>query len=339
MGRRLQLVTLVVMATTAQAAKDGPELPPCPTNIQYFPQTLPMHCRMPVNGMPQLSSQGGSFPEMRRMANVPTFAPPFYQSLPPDKAPQPIPFPIPAGFPAPIFQGPLVPQSAPAHKLPIIVMPFYSPDKVYQDKHPSESSYAKPKPDTRPSDTEVDDASCDTDMSTEEDSDDSAGGGSSSGWWKPKKSKKNSRNSRNSRNYRRSGNTRRSGSNKRKHSHDKDNMLTPLIQYVTKDGYVIFEKEISKAEATDWLNDNNKKGDEIDDDAGEGDGDVMNKVDESEYPKLEVQLRETKDPGASENQDKTTTRRAPTAQRRLRAFRNSLKNPRIQATVAATRNP
>lgn len=45
---------------------------------------------------------------------------------------------------------------------------------------------------------------------------------------------------------------------KKRRGYRKKNVITPVLQYVTKDGYVVFEKRISKPEAKDWLNMNAK---------------------------------------------------------------------------------
>ncbi|XP_049871238.1 PHD finger protein 3-like [Pectinophora gossypiella] len=331
----LPLLAFLVIATTASAKDGEPELPLCPTNIQYFPQTLPMHCRMPVNSPLRSLQNIQNFPGMPKLPNMPTpYPPPFYQSPSPDKVPPPLPYPMPPGFPAPIFP-PIISQPQQPHKLPVIVMPFYSPDKTFHDeKKPDRPSINKP------SDTDGDDdKSCDTDMSGTDKSDDSSGGGvSSSGWWKPKK--------KNYRNYRRSG-SRRSGSKRRKHG--RKDLLTPLIQYVTKDGYVIFEKEISKSEATDWLNDNNKNDDEIYDEEGEGDGngegEVMNNVDEPEAPRVEMLQQGTRrmqkdieQPKEKRYQEMTTTERSSTRRHRSK-LRDILKEQRRQVRVVAAQDP
>lgn len=240
---------LVLVIFQTICAKD-PELPLCPTNIAFLPQNLPMHCKM-VNG-----NTFNSPPMPMKSQQIVTYPPSIFQSPPPNKIP-PMPFPIPPGFspqpgfppllfpgppglPAPIFPpGMAVPPMAaiPAavpipmpgplpQKLPVIVMPFYSPD-------PAQNKKKKKKKDSSESD------SCSDDNT----SDSSDNDGHSSGFWKPGKSGKGRKHKRL---------FRRSGGGIRKTHRSKD-LLTPMIQYVNRDGYVIYEKEISKGEASDWL--------------------------------------------------------------------------------------
>lgn len=231
------IIFLVIFQTIY--AKD-PELPLCPTNIAYFPQSLPMHCRM---------SNGKTFNSepipIKSQPSV-TYPPSIYRSPSPNKIPPPMPFPVPPGFPAPIFPpGMAVPPMAaipgpvpmpiagpPPQKLPVIVMPFYSPDPA--NKKDDDRRKKRKNKDTSESE------SC-----SDEDTSDSSGGGKSSGFWRPRKHGK-----------KRKGHKhiyRRSGGGSRRNSRKNKELLTPMIQYITKDGYVIFEKEISKGEAKNWL--------------------------------------------------------------------------------------
>ncbi|XP_072949840.1 uncharacterized protein [Epargyreus clarus] len=228
------------------------DLPLCPTNLLYFPQNLPMHCRMPTSA---------DFPGLPGPGPLPT-VPPFYQSPPPNKVPQPIPMPMPPGIPGPMpmpmpMPGPLpgpIPApgsmpmplpAGPAHKLPVIVMPFYSPDPSFKNQgrphlpmHPYRPRkwgirHKRRRPFIYPSDTSSStdlDSSLDTSLSSSSEY---------RGWWRDR------------RNHRRFN-----GPNKmkKKKHNQRRQLLTPVLQYVTKDGYVIFEKKISKNEAKDWMN-------------------------------------------------------------------------------------
>lgn len=212
------------------------ELPLCPSNIQYFPQTLPMHCRMPAN-----MSFGGypGFPQMQKIAysmpgsngNMAPMSP-----MAPMAMPGGMPPGFPPGFPAPMMQPSLpVPMPAPGPKIPVIVMPFYAPDKSYSGNTPKQPG--RPKGNL-PSDT---DSGTDDDDTDDSDSD----GSGESGWWRGKKKKRIIKRKKQARKiYRRMS---------KRHHARKRNLLIPVLQYVTKDGYVIFEKKISKPEAKQWL--------------------------------------------------------------------------------------
>ncbi|XP_052749544.1 WW domain-binding protein 11-like [Galleria mellonella] len=234
-------LSLVVLFSGLVLSK-GPELPPCPTNVQYFPQNLPMHCRMPRNvnypAFPEnmLSNTMPPFPAQPPLS--PAFAPPYFPS---GKEGGPLPVPVPPGIPGPMpipMPMAMVPPG-PAHKLPVIVMPFYSPDHSYQ----------KP-PIRRPSKRIIEihtrrpfysDTSSDTDADNESASDTSSDTSSDGrGWWKGK-------------GWRRSGRRLNKRHRPRRKKHARKDLLTPILQYVTKDGYVIFEKKITKDEAKDWL--------------------------------------------------------------------------------------
>lgn len=221
------LIFLIVFQTIC--AKDV-ELPPCPLNIAYFPQNLPMHCKM-VTG--------------QSLNSVPipmksTYSPSIFNSPPPGKVPPPMPFPVPP-FPPPMFppgmvmppMGPMPIAGAPPQKMPVIVMPFYSPDPV-QRKNDKDK---KKKPKKKDSD---DSESCSDDSSDE-----------SSGFWRPGKFLRKRRGHKRSHS--------RFGGGFRRNNDDNAELLTPMIQYVTKDGYVIYEKEISKGEAKSWLRKNKKQ--------------------------------------------------------------------------------
>ncbi|XP_038221647.1 WW domain-binding protein 11-like [Zerene cesonia] len=236
---------IVYFMLSVVIAKD-PELPLCPTNIQYFPQNLPMHCRMPtptdMQNIPNLQMPFQS-------PTLPPFPPPFYQSPPPGKQPEPMPLPVPPGMPGiPAMPGPMpIPMPmplpgppGPAHKLPVIVMPFYSPDNSF--KKPQQG---RPDPRPRPririrkrrpryySDTD-DSSDTDTDTSSNELTDSTS---EYDGFWRGKRSGRRS-----NRHHR-----------EKRRRHQRQELLTPVLQYVTKDGYVIFEKKITKGEAKDWL--------------------------------------------------------------------------------------
>lgn len=279
MSRKKYSILFLVTFQTIYAK--SPELPLCPTNIAFFPQSLPMHCRM-ANGK---TFNSEPIP-MKSQASA-TFPPSIYQSPSPNKVPPPMPFPVPPGFPAPIFPpGMAIPPMAaipasvpipipgpPPQKLPVIVMPFYSPDPV----HKKDNNDRRKKPKKKDS---SESGSC-----SDYDYSDSSGGDgpNSSGFWRPGKIGKKRRGHKRI--------LRRSGGGISRHSRKHKDLLTPMIQYVTKDGYVIFEKEISKGEAKDWLSKKgereNEKGvsfkelDEIKHELGED-----NVVEDHDQPKL-----------------------------------------------------
>lgn len=260
--RRFFFHGILIWSFTIIKAKE-PELPLCPTNMQYFPQNLPMHCRMPVGAPPRISRspsdkppQPIQIPMNGFLGNVPGAVPGGgYPGTLGGGMPVPMPgaFPgISGGVPGPLSGGMPMPMpmplpQSPAHKLPVIVMPFYSQDtsdKVPQipqrQKHKKHrKNYTKKRPKQYYSDED----STDTDTSEDDNSDSS----SNVGWWK------------NLRHGRRSN---RHKSNRRKHK--KQELLTPVLQYVTKDGYVIYEKQISKGEAKGWLGNKNGNGNEED---------------------------------------------------------------------------
>ncbi|CAH2085926.1 unnamed protein product [Euphydryas editha] len=222
---RYRLYKIILLSYLARLEAKEPELPLCPTNMQYFPQNLPMHCRLPISPATLRPIPG------KPMEYLPPTVPGF-----PNPIPGSVPGMIPGPMPMPMAPMAPIPQS-PAHKLPVVVMPFYSPDTKNHKKRRF-GHKKRPKHFYR-----SDDDSSDTDAS----SDDSSDHSSEHGWWER------------SRNGRRSN---RSKSKRRRHK-NKD-LLTPVLQYVTKDGYVIFEKQISKGEANNWLgnkkSDVNKKG-------------------------------------------------------------------------------
>lgn len=227
------------------------DLPLCPTNINYLPQSLPMHCRMPR------SINYPVFP-----GGLPNFTfPPLPPGFPsPDKVVPPMPFPMPPpaglpGAPPMPMQVPMfpMPPPGPAHKVPVIVMPFYSPDASKKQQHGSSRHNGSKKRKRihinkkrfptyySESDTDTDTGTSETDDSRYVSSDTSSSD-TVLGWM----------------GGRRGGPIGREHVRKRRRHQSHKDFLTPIIQYVTKDGYVIFEKKISKDQANDWLQD--KKG-------------------------------------------------------------------------------
>ncbi|XP_053605802.1 serine/threonine-protein kinase prpf4B-like [Plodia interpunctella] len=280
MEDRLKFIILLVFKLAFGKELDV-DLPLCPTDIQFLPQSLPMHCRLPRN------ANFASFDGEKPTPTLPPYLAPFYQSPAPSK----VPFPMPPGFPgypgmqlsgaAPSIVAPLpapppalpgvvparispIQVSGPAHKLPVIVMPFYSPDKSFRSsQRPAQSQSYSDDPDTDSSNTSSDDTSSDTDTSSDSDtqSDHSRDRDhdrdhergrerdrdSDDGWWKSK------------RGFRRSS-RRHSAHKHRGHRMKKKwprEIITPILQYVNDNGYVIFEKKISKVEAKEWLNGEN----------------------------------------------------------------------------------
>ncbi|KAM3956161.1 LOW QUALITY PROTEIN: uncharacterized protein ACR2FA_009877 [Aphomia sociella] len=235
---------LVSLCTGLVCAKD-PELPPCPTNVEYFPQNLPMHCRMPRHA-------SYPFPDNMLSVTMPPFPPappfpppgPYYQNSQSDKEGGPLSIPMPPGIPGPMPVPMPMPMVAPgpAHKLPVIVMPFYSPERSY--KKPPHENRRPPKRiveihTRRPSYYSDTDTSSDTDTDTSSDTSSNTSS-EGRGWWKGK-------------GWRRNGRRFNKRHKSRRKKHNKKDLLTPILQYVTKDGYVIFEKKITKGEAKDWL--------------------------------------------------------------------------------------
>lgn len=245
-----------------------PELPLCPTNIQFLPQNLPMHCRMPTN------SDVSTLPKLPNLPEIPTmppFLPPFYQSPPPDSQPPPIPIPVPGmpAFPGAMMQPMLPPPNlpppgvGPMHKLPVIVMPFYSPDPSYKKtekykknkKNGIKSKHRKRRhryhsdtsTGTDYSDTDTDTDTTDSDEiftdTTGSDSSRSSDTSREKSWWN-----KGIGRGKNTRRF-----LKRHRMRKSKRRSNQKELLTPILQYVTKDGYVIYEKKISKGEAKSWL--------------------------------------------------------------------------------------
>ncbi|XP_028179105.1 putative proline-rich receptor-like protein kinase PERK11 [Ostrinia furnacalis] len=257
-------LSLFLLITVVKIKAKEPELPLCPTNMQFFPQHLPMHCRLPIGG-------------------IPTIPPDYFHSPPPGKLPAPVPFPVPAlppgvqglppgmpGFPPglpglppgipglppgmpplppgmpgfpPGIPGPMpmpMPGGGSPHKLPVIVMPFYSPDPSYKKLREKNKRILEFH--TRRPPRYDNDRSSDTDTSFDEDCDFCS---EERGVW------------RGSRGFRRRMNRMGSRMNRKhkskRHRHNRRDLLTPVLQYVTKDGYVIYEKKISKDEAKDWL--------------------------------------------------------------------------------------
>lgn len=268
MCRRLHYC--IILISSSVFAKE-PELPLCPANFQFLPQQLPLHCRLPTVPHPMASAPFPAFypgPNPDRLHErsqaipippIPGFPPPppgFPPGAPPGLAPPPPGFPsgaphglppgVPPGFPPMMPPGmpigmPMPMPGAPSAKLPVIVMPFYSPDPAYKQ---ASAPNLRPRPNKRrirkrrdSSSTETDTSSSDTDSSD-----------SDIGWWK-KRSKWSGR--RNMEKHRR-----------RRHKKNRQNLLTPVLQYVNKDGYVIYEKQISEGEAKGWLGPNSKQNDD-----------------------------------------------------------------------------
>ncbi|XP_075976510.1 uncharacterized protein LOC142976824 [Anticarsia gemmatalis] len=261
MARKLRIYLVLIKISLTLAKNDEVGLPPCPRHLQFFPQELPMHCRMPRNadsdyltpppypyyqspppedmpppmpmppfpGMPGFPMPGG-MPPMPPGMGPPGMGPPGMSPMGPHNGGPPgppgmpgMPGPMPMPMPIPVVGGP-------PHKLPVIVMPFYSPDRS-RSRPPRPPRRKKPHPhyhhDYPEESTESDDES-----DTEGD-----------GWWKGHK-----------RRHKKYGISRRFNRDQAiRKKKKKADLLTPVLQYVTKDGYVIFEKKITKSEAKDWL--------------------------------------------------------------------------------------
>lgn len=212
---RYSIYKIILFSCLARLEAKEPELPLCPTNMQYFPQNLPMHCRLPVPSATVRPLPGKQM----------EFLPPPISGFP-GPIPGSMPGMIPGPIPMPMAPMAPMPAQPPGQKLPVVVMPYYSPDTK---NHKKRKTNRKRRPKHFYS---SDEDSSDTDTS----SDDSSDRSSESGWW------------------RRPRNGRRSNRHKSKRRrHQNKDLLTPVLQYVTKDGYVIFEKQISKGEATNWL--------------------------------------------------------------------------------------
>lgn len=244
-------------ATVISIIAKEEELPLCPTEVNYLPQSLPMHCRMPRHA--DYPMYPGTLPNL-------TFPPlpPGFQALAPDKLPQPgLPAAAPGtalgapprGAPMPMpmpMHVPMMPMPMPApaaHKLPVIVMPFYSPDgtskrdpddtgrhtqrkkkkRIHRKKKPRRHSHTESGTDT----SDEEDWSTDTYESSSAESD--------AGWWRGRRSGG------------RAGGRAQGGTGERRTHRNKKALLHPILQYVTDDGYVIYEKKISKNQANDWL--------------------------------------------------------------------------------------
>jgi hypothetical protein len=242
---------IIISIIFAQSKGSDPDLPPCPTNIQFLPQNLPMHCRIPRDvkfpgppggpllPLPPFFPPPPSSDKLLNplpMPGLPNGLPP---GLPPGLFPPGLPGPIP--MPMPMMPGP---PGLPSPKLPVIVMPFYSPDPSYKQP-PHKDDRKRPikihgRPPRRPL---YYDSHSDSDWTGSSSSDVSSSSSSEHrGWWKSK------------RGFRRYGKKLHGKNKSRKMRHGRKEVLTPVLQYVTKDGYVIYEKKISKDEAKDWLN-------------------------------------------------------------------------------------
>ncbi|XP_063368371.1 cleavage and polyadenylation specificity factor subunit 6-like [Cydia amplana] len=262
MARKLCSYVILVSFTAVLAKDPEPELPPCPTNFQFLPQTLPMHCKMtsqpfqPPPLPPQFppfmpgppENPGNPVPSPQKPLPAP-FPPQMPMGMPPMPMGMP---PMPMGMSPPLPMGPMpmglpgMPMGMPMlggppqAKLPVIVMPFYSPDPAYKDprkdpRKPSEPYKRKVKiikKSHHHHDSDDSDSETDTSSSSDTDSSDS----DRKRWtWKNRRSMRRHK--------------------KIRHARKRD-YLTPVLQYVSKDGYVVFEKSISKNEAKDWLGDN-----------------------------------------------------------------------------------
>lgn len=266
---------LLLFSLSITLAEDYLDLPLCPTNLQFFPQKLPMHCRMPRSIDPE------SYPGMPQFPTLPPLPESYFQSPSPDKQPPPIPIPIPPfpgmpgampmpgamGGPMPGMPGvpgampmPMPMVGGPSHKLPVIVMPFYSQDHSFKKpptkkpphihNHDDDKKKRKkkrpPHKKKKHSDSETDSSCEDTSESDNDDTNSS----DEHGFWKGRRKARRKI----SRRFNREHKMRRKESKNKK-----KNLLTPILQYVTKDGYVIFEKKISKNEAQDWLKPQNER--------------------------------------------------------------------------------
>lgn len=244
MAKLWEGLLLLIIAVSVSTKEE--DLPLCPTNVQFFPQTLPMHCRMPANAMlPGLQPMS----DVKTLPAAPPIPPPFFQSPPPNQQGNPMTIIGPPGMPGPMLFGGPGPMSimpmhppVPTHKLPVIVMPFYKPDPAFKKSSEQKRNKKKHNKHRRPQYDSI----YDTDTSTDTDysSDTSSDSSTDVEWWR----KRTVRN----RNTRKFNKKYKSKKIKRKRNENKE-LLTPLLQYVTKDGYVIYEKKISKGEAQDWL--------------------------------------------------------------------------------------
>ncbi|XP_063540087.1 swi5-dependent recombination DNA repair protein 1 homolog [Cydia strobilella] len=286
MARKLRSYAILVSFTAVFAKDPEPELPPCPTNFQFLPQTLPMHCKMtsqpfqspplPPQFPPFMSgppaNPGNPVPNPEKPLSAP-FPPPMPMGMPPmpmGMSP-PLPMgPMPMGLPGmpmgmPMLGGP------PQAKLPVIVMPFYSPDPAYKDprkdpRKPSEPYKKKVKIIKKSRHHHnSDDSSWETDSSESSDTDSSDY--DRKRWnWKNRRSMRRHKKIRHAR---------------------KQEYLTPVLQYVSKDGFVVFEKSISKGEAKDWLGDNKGPNEET------GNVDIAQKTN-NKYGRVEDETRPNK---------------------------------------------
>ncbi|KAJ0177542.1 hypothetical protein K1T71_006415 [Dendrolimus kikuchii] len=296
------LILLFIIPTVSAKEID---LPLCPTNIQYFPQNLPLHCKMPPNA--KVVKFAGPPGEPPSMALSP-------QGLP--MIPAPFPGPVPGQFPGSVavpgpFPGPMpmpVPAS-PSAKVPVIVMPFYSPDPAFKKPKPIRPGSISTGSDTdrridmdTRSDTDID---TDTDTSSSSETSGSSDTSSERGIWRKNKKKwKKGWKRGHKKGFKR--NTRRFNRQlkAKRRRHQKKDRLTPILQYVTKDGYVIYEKKISKGEATDWLNGQNV----ADENINENDGVAPKQVQVRTSTKHNDGNAETRDVKTSKNNKKKHTK-------------------------------
>ncbi|CAB3235101.1 unnamed protein product [Arctia plantaginis] len=269
MIQSLQVYQILLSLILVLAKKDDIDLPICPQNVQFLPQELPMHCRLPRS----TDAQAGPFPIFQNAEKQPFQFPPLpfpglpgmIPGMPPGMSPRmPLNLPqglqpnFPQGLPPGMQQGspdpstgmskampmpmpmPIAMPGNSPHKMPVIVMPFYSQDRKPFKKPPHHSKHSSKRPHKkRPhyhGTSEID---------SDEDSDDTSDSKESrEGWWKPPRKGKGSK---------KYGIYRRSNTRHHNMKKKKKEVLTPILQYVTKDGYVIFEKRITKNEANNWL--------------------------------------------------------------------------------------
>lgn len=204
-----------------------------------------MHCKMPSNVKVVKVSGPGEPPNMPVSPHgLPIMPAPFPGPIPAQlPGPMAVTGPFPGAMPMPFPVGPPV-------KLPVIVMPLYSPDPSFKKTKLKGTASIRSDADkyiNRNIKLDIDTSSS---SDTARSSDTSSEGGfwgetRKRGWKKGHKGFERS-----SRRF----NKRFRAKRKR---HQKKDYLTPVLQYVTKDGYVIYEKKISKGEAKDWLNEEN----------------------------------------------------------------------------------
>lgn len=167
--------------------------------------------------MPQMS-----FAHLPQMAQMPGMSLP--QAVQTMQGP-----PMPMGMHMPGGMAMAMPNMGMQPKMPVVVMPYHSKNQDKKNKNKKRKKKRHPKKYTYKSE------SCSSDDSVSSDDTDSSNERPSN--WKR---------------FIRAGHKSRPQEYREKHKRRRE-VLTPVISYVTKDGYVVYQKKVKKDKAKDWL--------------------------------------------------------------------------------------